>query len=73
MKSGTPQVGPARFDGVRSCVFGALFSAWRQRARVVAPKKRDLTPSTAQAGYAAGFFLGEAFVILPERMHRVQA
>jgi len=44
MESGTPQVGPARFDGVRASVFGALFPVRRDRYDVVAPKTRAPDP-----------------------------
>ena len=44
MESGTPQVGPARFDGVRASVFGALGAARQAGFRVVAPKTRTPDP-----------------------------
>ena len=44
MERGTPQVGPARFDGVRASVFGALSIVRRCRSRGVAPKTRTPDP-----------------------------
>src|SRR5689334_23997354 len=47
MERGTPQVGPARFDWGQPSIFRSSSRTGLYRVRVVAPKNKGLTPSTA--------------------------
>jgi hypothetical protein len=58
MERGSPQVGPARFDGVSPQFFGALEGLWLELLPVVAPKNKGLTPSTASGEEQTGWWIG---------------